>query len=314
MEFKGSITRRRSITGLAAAVAAMLAPERCLGDNNVRPLRLAISADTLAGANVRDARAAYMVWLREVARQYTIKYIDVIPEVFIPSEELVRNVRQGLLECFGVTALELAKLTDLTDPDSLVLQDYLANGMEYVLLVHNSSQFRKLSDLRDARIVTHLHRDMVLLPAWLGTMLAANNLPQPDHFFASHKLSDNINQVVLPVFFRKFDAACVGRGNWETAVELNPQLGRDLRVQAVSPRLIPIVFGFRRNTSAEMRKAVIESIKSVSQFTAGQQIVALYQSRAFVEAPLSVMKPTLEMVRQYERVSGQQSGTRRGEP
>jgi hypothetical protein len=237
---------------------------------------------------------------------------EPVADIFVPSEDLLRSIRQGTVDGYGVTALELAEIAGLTDPDSLVLQDYLVDGMEYVLLVHNSSQFRTIADLRGARIISHLHRDMVLLPAWLGTMLATSNLPAPERFFASRKLSDSLTQVVLPVFFRRVEGACLARRNWETALELNPQLGRDLRPLAISPRLIPIAFGFRRTTNPDARKALIESIQRISSLPAGQQIVALYQSSKFAVRSLSVMKSTFELARQYERLTAQPGVTRKG--
>lgn len=311
---KGSdkkLTRRQCTIMLATALAAASVPRFGRAAND-KPLRVAISADTLAGANVSDARAAFRVWLEQVGRQYVQKTAEAVPEIFLPSEDLIRDVRQGSVDCYGATALELAKLVDLTDPASLVLQDYLADGVEYILLVHNSSQFKKIADLKNARLVSHLHRDMILRPAWLSTMLAASNLPQPDSFFASQKLSDKVNQVVLPVFFRRVDAGCLARRDWEMSVELNPQLGRDLRLLAVSPKVIPITFAFRRSTSAEARKALIEAIQSIGKIAGGQQIINLYQSRAFVQRPISVMKPTFEMVHQFERLSGQPTGPRKG--
>jgi len=306
------MTRRQCLAMMAGASAASLAPGRSWSENGKVALRLAISVETLAGANVTDARAAYRIWLGEVHAALGFVTAEPVPEVFIPSEELIRAVRQGTLDCYGVTALEFAKVADLTDPDSLVLEDYLADGIEYVLLVHNSSPFKKIADLRGAHILSHFHRDMVLLPAWLGTMLAANNLPQAEQFFASHQLIANLNQVVLPVFFRRADGACLARRSWETAVELNPQLGRDLRAVAVSPKVVPIIFAFRSNTSASARKALIDSIQHIYTVPAGQQIVALYQSHGFVVKPISVMKNALDMVRQFERLPTQQSHFRKG--
>lgn len=305
-----SITRRQCLTGLAAAAVTCLA--RGLATSDRATLLVAISVETLAGANVNDARAAYRVWLKEVARQYGARTAEPVPEIFVPSEELIRDVRQNTIDCYGITALEFARVADLTDPDSLVLQDYLAKGIEYVFVVHARSRFRTVADLRDANIVSHLHRDMVLLAPWLSTTLAENNLPGPEHFFASHKLSNSLTQVVLPVFFRRLDGACLARQSWETALELNPQLGRDLRLLLVSPRVIPIAFGFRRNTNANSRKILIDSIQRISTVTAGQQIVALYQSSGFVVRPISVMKATLEMVRRFERLSAQQANPSKG--
>jgi hypothetical protein len=227
---------------------------------------------------------------------------------------MIRGIRQGTIDCFGVTALEFTEVAELADPDVMVLQDYLADGMEYVLLVHSSSRFNKLADLRDAHVLTHFHRDMVLLPAWLSTMLAANNFPAPERFFGSLEARGTLNQVVLPVFFRRTDAACLARRDWETAVELNPQLGRDLRALAVSPKIIPIAIGFRRGCNANARKMLVDSMLTISNSTAGRQISALYQARGFVARPTSVIKSTVEMVLQFKRLSAEHADSRNGKP
>jgi hypothetical protein len=288
---------------MAAAAGAVFAPRLGLAEDKQHPLRLAISADTLAGANINDARAAYRVWVAEVARQYPMTSAEVVPEIFLPSDALIREVRKATVECFGITALEFSRIADLIDPNVILVSDYLADGLEYVLLVHNGGSMQKIADLRGTQLMIHLHRDMVLAPAWLGTLLAANNLGPAEHFFAEQSAVSSLNQVVLPVFFRRAGAACLARKDWDTAVELNPQLGRDLRAIALSPRLIPIVIAFRRNSNEASRKAVIDSILRVSSFPAGKQIISLYQSNGFVTLPTSAMKNTLEMARQYDHIS-----------
>ncbi len=290
---------------MAAMAAVALAPGLSWTESERTVLRVAISVETLAGANVNDARAAYRVWLQEVTYQSGTRTADTVPDIFVPSDEIIRDIRQNSIDGYGVTAPEFARVTDLTDPDSLVLQDYLADGMEYVLIVHDRSKFRAVSDLRGASLVSHAHRDMVLEQPWLVTMLAESNLPAPESFFGGPKVNSSLTQVVLPVFFRRTDVACLARRSWETALELNPQLGRDLRILAISPKVIPIAFGFRRTTKPHMRQALIDSIQHISTVAAGQQIVALYQSSTFVVRPISVMKSTLEMLRKYDRVCTQ---------
>ena len=309
-----SITRRQCLTFVAGAVAAAIAPRLCIGEDGGPLLHVAVSTDTLAGANINDARAAYTVWIREVTKHMGKMRAVVAPEIFIPSEQLLTAVRRGTVDCYGVTALEYDKLADITDPNFFLLQDYLADGMEYVLLVHNLSPFRKIADLRGAQILTHYQRDMVLLPAWLGTMLAANNLPAADHFFGSQTARDNVNQVALPVFFRRVDGACLARRSWETAIELNPQLGRDVRVLAISPKGVPIALCFRRNSSPEATQALLDAVADFNSLPAGQQIGALYQAHAFVVRTSVVMKSTVDMLTQYKRVLAQQAGSRKGQP
>jgi len=272
---------------IAAAAAATQAPGFCWGEKDRKFLRMAVSIETLAGANINDARAAYRVWINEISRTSEQVPVDIVPDVFIPSENLIRDIRQGTVQCYGITALEFAKVVDLTDPEFVVIQDYLADGLEYVLLVHASSPFKRIADLRGGKIGALLHRDMVLLPAWLDIMLAASNLPAAEHFFGSLSFHDKVDQVLLPVFFRHSDGACVGRQSWETAVELNPQLGRDLRPLAVSPRIVPDAVFFRRNCDAEGRKLLIDLMLHISNTVAGKQIATLYQSNGFVIRQIS---------------------------
>jgi hypothetical protein len=186
-------------------------------------MRVAISVETLAGANVNDARAAYRVWSQEVTRSLGVKGAELVPDVFIPSEQIVRMVRQGTVDGFGITAWEYAKLIEFIDPTSIFVEDTMADGIEYVLLVHNASPFKKLEDLRGRQLIMHHHRDLTLAPAWIGNMLAANHLPRADRFFSDQPMRDSITQVVLPVFFHHADVACLARKNFDVAVELNPQ-------------------------------------------------------------------------------------------
>jgi hypothetical protein len=47
---------------------------------------------------------------------------------------------------------------------------------------------------------------------------------------------------------------------------------------------------------------MLDSIQRVCSVPAGRQIVALYQSTAFVVRPVSAMKTTLEMVHDFKRL------------
>jgi ABC-type phosphate/phosphonate transport system substrate-binding protein len=106
------------------------------------------------------------------------------------------------------------------------------------------------------------------------------------------------------------DAAALMRRSFDTAVEMNPQLGKDLHALAISPKLVPITLCFHKNCSQEGKKQLLYVINKTESLPAGQQIVALYQSRKLVPMPASCMNVTLEMLRQYERVVGHTAGPR----
>jgi hypothetical protein len=308
-------TRRQCLgrlTAIAASAAgAGLASRLALAADAPHVIRLGMSADTLAGANVNDARAAYQVWTKEILRLLPVGGAEVDPRIFIPSDVLLREIRQGTIGCFVVNAMEYSKLQDLADPNYFLVQDYMADGIDYVLLVHNTSSFKKTADLRGTELLMHQHRDTVLAAAWLSVLLATNNLGQPEQFFAGVNQVESLNQVLLPVFFRRADAACLARRSWETAVELNPQLGRDLRPLAASPKVIPVVLAFRRDLNAENQKTVLDVFLKLSSVAGGQQVISLYQAHGLITRPVAAMKSTLEMIHRYERMSVAQAGAQR---
>jgi hypothetical protein len=80
----------------------------------------------------------------------------------------------------------------------------------------------------------------------------------------------------------------------------------------VSPKVVPILIAFRRNCDPGGRKSVMNSILRISNVVSGQQIAGLYQAQNFVARPSTVMKATVEMLRDFERLPGQAAHPRKG--
>ncbi len=266
-----------------------------------RPFRIGLSIDTLAGTNVNDARAAYRVWSQEIAHGLDLTHSEIIPEIFIPSSQMIQMIRTAELDCFALTAWEFAKVNSLIDPSVMMVEDYATEGIEYVLLAHSAGPYKSLQDLRGAKIAIHHHRDTILLEAWLSVLLSASGLPPADSFFESVEARDNLNEVILPLFFRRVHAIGVARRSFATAVELNPQLGRDLRVLASSPRVVGDGFFFRMGCNSGYRREFQDALDRFRALPAGKQCLALYQSTGFFARPCSIMNNSLDLIRQYEK-------------
>jgi len=297
-----AITRRQFAQLIAGAAVCSAAPALSFAQTQGRLFRVGVSIDTLAGANINDARAAYKVWTKEIGRSLGMVRTEMIPEIFIPSAQMIKMIHEGSVDCFAITALEYAKIADLLDPDAVFIEDYSADGLEYLLVVHSANPYKKVEDLRGSQITTHHHHDTTLLNIWLSLLLANSGLPPLDRFFESQVSRDNLNQVVLPVFFRRTQAAALTRRSFNMAVELNPQLGRDLRVLATSPKVIPMVFCFRRGSDAEGVREFKDAMLKLRTVPAGQQVLELYQIKGYTARQSSCMKGTLEMVHQYDRL------------
>jgi phosphonate transport system substrate-binding protein len=258
--------------------------------------------DTLAGANVNDARAAYRVWGQEIAKTLALRNAEMLSQVFIPSAELIQMIRSGQVDCFALTALEYASVMDLVDPNCAIIEDYALDGLDYVLLVRADSPYQRLEDLKGRNLLLLHHRDTSMLRVWLSLQLARTGSTDIEQFFDAPEMRDQVAEVILPVFFRKAQAAALTRRAFSMAVELNPQLGREMRVVATSPRVIPVGFWFGKNCDPENRTAFQRSMLLLDTIPAGRQVLALYQSTGFQQRPCSIMNGTVNMVREYEHL------------
>lgn len=296
------ITRRQ----FATAVVGLTASAHCVFLKKAwaerPPIRVAVSMDTLAGANVNDARAAYRVWGQEIAKTLALRNAEILSQVFIPSAELIQMIRSGQVDCFALTALEYASVMNLVDPDCAIIEDYALDGLDYILLVRNDSAYKTIEDLRGRSLILFHHRDTSMLRIWLSIQLAHAGCPDIDQFFDAPEMREQVTEVILPVFFRRTQAAGISRRAFDMAVELNPQLGRELRAISTSPKVIPDGFWFRKDCDPEDRRAFQRSMLLLDTIPAGRQVLALYQSTGFQQRPCSIMNGTVEMIHQFERL------------
>jgi ABC-type phosphate/phosphonate transport system substrate-binding protein len=294
------LTRRNFLTRLAMGTAGVMlsAPSSPAEET---PIRVGVSMDTLAGANINDARAAYRVWGDQISQTLALRHARMLEQVFFPTDQMTQLIRTGQIDCFALTALEYARALEFIDQDVMMVEDYSLNGIENILLVHRDSPYGKLADLKGLKLPTLHHRDTALFQAWLDVELARAGLPPADKFFETIAPHDKASEVLLPLFFRREQVAGISRRAFDLACELNPQLGRDLRVLATSPRIIPVGFWFRKGGNADDKRAFQQAMQRLSTVTAGRQVLALYQSTGFAAKPCSIMAPTLDLIRQYER-------------
>ena len=307
------ITRRqfiRTASALAATgslVSRVLArAEGLAGTGGImearRPFRVGCSEATLAGANLNDARAAFKIWGEEIRRSLDMSHSEMLPQVFVPSQQMIQMIRAGDIDCFAITVVEYSKVADLVDPSMMAVEAYAEGGIEYILLVHESSPYKKIEDLRGAKVGIHHHRDTVLLEPWLAILLATAGLPSPEQCFGAVESHEDLTQVILPLFFKRIQVAGVSRRAFEMATELNPQLGRDLRVIATSPKVVSDGFFFRQGCDQEDKHNFQEGLLRFRSIPAGRQCLALYQSSGFQLRPCSILKSSIDLIHQYDHL------------
>lgn len=264
-------------------------------------LRLGFSATMFNGLNESDARASIKALAATIAREEGIQ-ADPDPVITPNLEKTVEAVRTGLVDAISITMEEYYHLRSEISFDRFLVATYANDPTEtYLLLVHKDSSLLTLADLKGKKLAVLTGARMSLALPWIDVELARAGLPASVDFVSTLAETVKAPKAILPVFFHQTDACLVTQRAYNTVVELNPQIGRDLRVLVASPRYIPALFGFRTGCSPALKEKSISVFTLLHQTLYGQQTLLIFQSNQVVECPASDFTAALALLSEYAR-------------
>lgn len=290
--------------GLVALFASLFL---ALGRGTAREsesFRIAFSSALFTDVNENDAKAALKVWGQTVAKERGIES-DPDPKILKSIENMAHALRSNSADALGITAPEyeiLARDVKLAPLFVPVVSGRITE--EYLLLVHRDSKIENVGDLQGRGLTVYENPRTSLAPQWLETVLAKRGLKPSVDLFARVSRVSKLPKVVLPVFFRQNDACVVSRSGYETMVELNPQIGKQLKTLETSPPLVPAVFCFRVDYSPAFKSQLMAGVRELHTSAAGHQVLTIFQCEKMEECPASALQTTLDLLAEHRRKGG----------
>jgi ABC-type phosphate/phosphonate transport system substrate-binding protein len=94
---------------------------------------------------------------------------------------------------------------------------------------------------------------------YLNTVLLRNHFPEIPKFFMQRKDAKNANIALMDVFFNKSDVTVVRENDFNTAIELNPQISSKLIVLDKSEPYMTMVGVVSKHISEDEYKSFVDS-------------------------------------------------------
>ncbi len=250
-----------------------------------------------------DAEAAVSIWARELGRASGIPG-PTMATIYDDLSEMLRQVRAGTLDVVALNSLDYLRAEGgaLLEPALVGLKGGRAADRQ-VLLVHRESGLKTLADLR-GRSLAILRSADDLATVWLDTLLAREGLPRAAEFLGVAREDTRASKALLPVFFRRTDACVVNANAHATAVELNPQLGRDLVTLAESPEFPLGMVCLRADLDAGRKQRILESSFRVVTTPAGRQVLTLFRVDDVARFEPGLLDSLERLLREHEGLAG----------
>ncbi len=270
-------------------------------DANLPSLRIGLSTLVMEpDVNTDDALAAARVWAARMGGA-SWKAADsvVLPDI----ERAEELVSRGQVDLVALGTNEyIPNPAKISAKPSMA---YMINGdvnVEYVLLVRRDSKIETARDLDGKRVAYSNRGRHCLVPTWLDTFLMKNRSAGKEISLRERKVVNKTTHAILPVFFNQMDAAIVVRSAFDTAAVMNPQIGKQLKVLASSPPLVPVIVLMRDSMPSLQKTTVFERALKLHELPEGLQTFTMFKIDRIVAWQKGYESNIRQLLDEYEKL------------
>jgi len=262
--------------------ALVLAPARGLAEGtNLQSLSLhiAFTPSSFKNINTRDATTAMRIFAQTAGKGEGYD-LDVEARLFENADDCAAQFRAGKINMAILDTWDyLGMNTHGVAVPVCVELDQNSVFKEYLLLTHKGSGLTNIENLRGKDLMLLEGKGGDLSRAWLDYLLLTRQCGTQAEFFGKIEPVVKPASAVLPVFFGSKPACLVDRTTFALMAELNPQVGRDLAVIAVSDPYVENVTCVCREgwPSQKSLDDLILGMERLQFEPAGQQVLQLFK-------------------------------------
>lgn len=235
--------------------------------------RVGLSRGVIEGVSASDARAAAMVWAEGISGVMGV-YQEAEATIFSSRDDAVRAVGEGRAQLAVLTSVEYLEVEARIACDPVLVYEVQGQVMhEYVLLARTREPRRPPAEA--AVTVFQPSREQALPTLWAGSYFQHEGAREGLSAFSRVRTVDKRGRATTAVFFGQSDYGIDTSSAFASAIELNPQIGRDVTVVARSPRLLPGLVCAARSLTTAQRQRFVDRAVHLHEQTRYQQSLML---------------------------------------
>jgi len=287
---------------LALLVLCCLSPSAAVGGatEDLPRAAVGISVQMYHDIDARDAAAAFKIWMAELAdktgfRCETVMYPDI--------HSLVEDFQKGRIDMASLSPLAFFKYETVLQSDPAVIGvRHGTASWRYVVLVSADRPYGSINSLKGLRLAITQNDDLAVL--YLNTLLLREGHQEMDRFFSTVLNKPKPSQTINAVYFGAADVCVTTEQAFQIMTEMNPQVGRKLKIVSISPGLLQGVGIYRHSYPKDLRKRIEAVFRNFKTYPRGKQVLTLFQIDD-LEIPSSHdFDETRKLYREYLRLKG----------
>lgn len=244
-------------------------------------LSIGLTRSAMINVNRNDMEAALKVLAQMIARKQNYQ-VDFQIQYFEDATGFAAAIRNGTVRIVITDSWTYLRMNLAADGiPCFVSLTQGETGKSYLLLTRTNSGLDKLEDLRGKNLSVYETVNTSLGRPWLETLVLQRQATSIESYFSHITSTSKPTTALLPVFFGKSDACLIDAASLAVMTELNPQVGKQLRVIASSLPLLDGMQVLSRNGwagSEQLRTDLLRTISELHTEPSGQQLLTMFKT------------------------------------
>jgi ABC-type phosphate/phosphonate transport system substrate-binding protein len=249
-----------------------------------------------------DIRVAVRILSQKVAKN-TVGSAD--SRIYDSTAEIEQDLKAKRLDAVALTPEDFLEIGAGTPVEPvMVTATDKGHEVELLLLTRKDSGISSFQGLKNrtiaipARIVQYGN----MYFTWVETLSMRKGFQNMASFFSSVGETKTPSLSLMQVFFRKADACAVTSQVFELTSELNPQIGRELKVIERFGKLAGGIIVFRPDLQEDRKQKLLQALRTIHEDQEGRQLFVMFQLSRLIPYRPEYLQATEAFFAEHRRI------------
>lgn len=274
---------------------------------SIKVFYVGYSTKLFTGVDLNDVQVAIDMWsagFESAINDELDTNYRLISQFIKDDERLLKSPDSMQMDLISVTAIDYVRFKNKTVWKPMFFNKGEGKAPEpLLLLVHADKEINKLNDLQNKTILFPKDVQLPLIQLWLDNLLLADKRQMYKQHFKVIKSVLKSSNAVLDVFFGKADACVVGYNAFRTMTELNPQLGKVLKVVQKSAPFLHTVTCVNTRHNRVLQSQLLRTAIELPLKPKGRQILALFGGKEVIAFKDTHVESLIELINTNKKLT-----------
>lgn len=279
----------------------------CKGENqssHSERIKVGYTQTSFYETNPKDLEQALKTWTRICYERMKKKWQKDYPAEIVYYDKvsmMLNGIKKNKLDFIVLSSLDFLRARNIWHLKPILISIKKKSILEkFILAANTGNGTNKLNKLKNKKLMIGEWKGGIP-ELWIDTLLMKSDLPESSNFFRSVSKVEKVSQAVLPVYFNQADACIVTYNAFLTCVELNPDLGKQIKILSESPGFLPMVLCSTENCDEEKSKYFREVCNELHLDTDGRQMLTIFRFERLADFKPSYLENIESLYNEYNQ-------------